>query len=297
MRRKRRVNPWYEGKTALITGASSGIGQAFAEALAARGVHLILVARSAEKLQTLATHLSRLHMVSVEVLVADLSEEDAATQIYAAVEQQGYVVDILVNCAGFGMQGRFDALSLDRQYEQLLVNIVAPVLLTRAFLPAMLAQGCGIIINVASTTAFQPVPYMAVYGATKAFLRSFTQALWAENRTRGVRMLAVCPGATNTAFFEAIGPQARTLGPLSTPAFVVEQALRAVERRQNNVVPGWRNALLVRCIWRFLPVDLIARVTERVLRSRSIAQPESMSSRDGRHLFLLRSTGDGETAS
>lgn len=263
----------YEGRTALITGASSGIGRAFAEALARRGAHLILVARSADKLHDLATTLARhQHAVQVDVLVADLSQDNAAQHIYAEVERMNLRVDILVNCAGFATQGRFETLSPERDHQQIVVNVLAPVDLIHLFLPPMLLRGQGAIINAASAAAFQPLPNMAVYGATKAFVLSLSQALWAECRLQGVRVMALCPGATDTAFFEAIGPHAVALGPKSPPAFVVARALRALEQGHSSVVPGNLNALLVRFLWKVVPMDIIAWATERALRPKSCQQ-------------------------
>jgi uncharacterized protein len=256
----------YEGKTALITGASTGIGRAFAEALAERGTHLLLVTPSAEHLQALATALARLHAVSVEVLVVDLSQEGAANRISAAVEQLKRRVDILINNDEFATQGAFDPLAPEGDHEQVMHYVVAVTDLTHAFLPAMLARGRGMVINVASLAAFQPMPHMAVYGATKAFLLSFSQALWAECHERGVRILALCPLTTNPRFFEAVGLYAVTPGPKS-PSVVVAHALRALEQGRSSVVPGFFIALLVRFLWKLTPMSALARRRERALRS------------------------------
>src|SRR5712691_11554476 len=148
----------YRGKTALITGASSGIGETFASTLAARGMNLILVARSEGKLRTLATQLASQHGIRAEVIAADLAQENAATAIQSEVEEKGLQVDMLINNAGFGTHGPFESLSPQRDHEEVMVNVTALVDLTHAFVPAMAARGDGAIINVASIAGFQPVP-------------------------------------------------------------------------------------------------------------------------------------------
>src|SRR5437667_3356643 len=160
----------YAGKTALITGASSGIGEAFAHILAARGMNLVLVARSADKLRALAQELSEQHGIRAEVVPADLCREGAAQEVYRRTQELGVPVD-----------------------------------LTHAFLPAMGERKAGGVINVASIAAFQPLPYQAVYGASKAFVLSFSLALWAEYRKLGVRVVALCPGPTATTVFTILG--------------------------------------------------------------------------------------------
>jgi short-subunit dehydrogenase len=257
----------YQGKTALITGASSGIGKAFAQALATRGAHLILVARSQDKLQALAQTLSKAHGVSVEVIAADLSAEGAAQTVYQTVQQRGLVVDMLINNAGFATHGRFETLAAARDHEEVMLNTTTVADMTHAFLPAMLDKGDGAVINVASTAAFQPVPYMAIYGATKAFVLSFSEALWAECRPRGVRVLALCPGATDTAFFGVVGTEEVTIGSKMTPERVVAIALRALERGRSYVITGRNNTLLAQAP-RLLPRQIVARLAERTMRPR-----------------------------
>ena len=196
---------YYRDKTALVTGASTGIGAEFARALARRGADLILVARNEAKLRALDAELTEKHGIRARVIVQDLSEENAASKVYDAVETLGLRVDILINNAGFSTQGKLETVDAARDQAQAMLNVVAVVDLTHAFLPAMVARQSGAIINVASTAAFVPLPGQAVYGASKAFVLSFSEALWAENRARGVRVLALCPGATDTDFFEAMG--------------------------------------------------------------------------------------------
>lgn len=254
----------YQGKTALITGASSGIGRAFAQALAARQMHLVLVARSQERLQALATQLSNQYHIHVEVIVADLSQEYAAQTLQHEVERRGLEIDLLVNNAGFALNGAFDTLTPASDHQQVMLDVTSVVDLAHAFVPMLLARGGGAIINTASTASFQPVPYMAVYGASKAFVLSFSQALSEEYRGRGLRVLALCPGATETAFFETAG-EAASVGRRRTPEQVVETGLRALERERTVVVDGFANALLAQ-VPRLLPRRLVARIAGQSVR-------------------------------
>ncbi len=167
-----------------------GIGAAFAHALASSGANLILVARSQDKPSTLASELADKHHIRAEVLSADLSRPGAGHALFEAVQQRGLSVDILINNAGFGTRGPFENFDAEREQQEVMLNIAAVVDLTHSFLPAMSARRSGSIINVASTAGFQPWPYMAVYGASKAFVLSFSEALWAEYCGKGVRVLA-----------------------------------------------------------------------------------------------------------
>ncbi len=249
--------------TALITGASSGIGEAFARRLAAAGTDLALVARSADKLNALAGELTAKHGIRAEVIAADLSAPGAAQEVWEEAQKRGLAVDILVNNAGFGTNGVFDALPLARELEEIALNATAVVALTHLFLPPMLAQKRGAVINVASTAAFQPVPYMAVYGATKAFVLSFSEALWAENRGRGVRVLAFCPGVVNTGFAGVAGTHLAGKG--MTADRVAAVALHALARGRSYVVPGAGNYAQSLAA-RFTPRALTARIAGRMMR-------------------------------
>ena len=183
----------YRGKMALITGTSSGIGAVFARELATRGMDVALVARSADKLHALADELRTRHSIRAEVIPVDLSQESAGKEIHDACSRLGLDVHLLVNNAGFGTTGPFAATPLDRQRDEIAVNVLALVDLTHRFLPGMLARKSGGVINVGSTAGFQPIPYMAVYGATKAFVLSFSEALWGECREAGVTVVASVP--------------------------------------------------------------------------------------------------------
>lgn len=260
----------YRHTAVMITGASSGIGRAFSHALAARGANLILVARSAERLQGLAQELTQRHGIRAHALVADLSVNGAASEVHAQASALDLAPQILINNAGFATHGRFDTLSLQRQLDEITLNCKAVVELSHAALPAMLQQGSGAIINVASTAALQPLPYMAIYGASKAFVLSFSEALWQEYRTRGVRVLALCPGATDTAFFDVMGAAEAAVGQRMAAETVVNAALKALDRGQSHVVPGGANRLLG---WlpRVLPRQTILRVVANMLKPRNSA--------------------------
>ncbi|MCA1815623.1 MAG: SDR family oxidoreductase [Acidobacteria bacterium] len=251
-------------KTTLITGASSGIGEAFARALAARGESLLLVARSEERLVSLCNELGREHGVNCQHFAVDLTEGGACGRLFEETKARGLEVETLVNNAGFGSMGEFTSLELARELNMIELNVRALVELTHLFLKPMRERGRGAIINVASTAAFQPVPYMATYAATKAFVLSFSEALWEENRGRGVKVLALCPGVTETNFFAAahIGrPPHRTV---ETPDEVVTTALRALARGRSHVVSGWLNYALAES-QRLVPRSLVARVLGRAL--------------------------------
>ncbi len=262
----------YRNRTALVTGASMGIGAAFARELAARGANVVLVARSTGKLRELAAELARSYAVGAEVVATDLSKPGAAKSVFDAVVARGLHVDFLVNNAGFGTYGRFDELPGARQLDEIMLNCAALVGLTHAFLPGMVSRGSGGVINVASTAAFQPVPYMAVYGATKAFVLSFSEALWAENRARGVRVLALCPGATETPFFEVVGAAEASLGRREKPELVVARALKALDAGRSHQISGTNNYLTAQAA-RFLPRATVAKATERMMRPRDAAPP------------------------
>jgi hypothetical protein len=252
----------YRGQRALVTGASSGIGAVFARELASRGSDLVLLARSRDKLTALANELSAAHGVGADVAVADLAKPSATADL--AAELGGRPIDILVNNAGFGLHALLHRADAARVADMVQVNVAALVCLTRLYLPGMLERDHGGIINVASTAAFQPVPHMAVYGATKAFVLSFTEALWAETRGTGVRVTALCPGATETEFFDIAGENAQ-LGRRISPERVVHAALGALDRRASTVVTGVGNRLLVNAP-RLAPRQFVTRIAERTMR-------------------------------
>lgn len=255
-------------KTALITGASSGIGAAFAEALARQGTDLVLVARSEDKLRALAGRLTRETGRNVQVVPADLSRPGAAAALRKATDALEMPIDLLINNAGFGTVGAFAVQEAAREAEEIALNVGAVVDLSHAYLPGMLERASGAIINIASAAAFQPMPYMSVYAATKAFVYSFSDGLWAECAGRGVHVMAVCPGPVDTGFFEATGSSGlRKMipkGSMVTADAVVTAALDGLQARRRLVVPGGLNkataafsalvprALLTRAVARFM---------------------------------------------
>ncbi|WP_052850020.1 SDR family NAD(P)-dependent oxidoreductase [Streptomyces avicenniae] len=268
--------------TALVTGASSGLGAEFAEQLAARGTELILVARSADRLAALAERLTAEHGVRTHVLVQDLAEPDAARRVAEWLAARGLRVELLVNNAGFGTCGRFEEISGARDHDQLMVNVVALVDLTHQLVPGMLARGRGAVLNVASNAGFQPSPYFAVYGAAKAFVLNFGLALRQEYRRRGIRVLTLCPGPVETAFFDTIGTRrAAVTGSMTTPEPVVRAALRALERDRGYVAPGFGNALGAHLTPR-RPRTLVAAIAERVTRKVLTPSASAAASAPGR---------------
>jgi uncharacterized protein len=248
----------YAGKTALITGASSGIGAAFANALAARGAHLVLVARSADKLNTMAAELRSRHQIDIDIISMDLGREEAAAELHRELRQRNLRVNLLVNNAGFSTNGAFETISASLDHQQIMLNVAAVVNLTHEFIPEMLEQGEGVIINVGSTTSFYPLPQQAVYAASKAFVLSFSESLWVEYRQRGIKVLALCPGATDTAFFNTMGRDVNL--KKHTPEKVVQVALAALEQNRHYVIPGLRNTLESALLPRLLPRSLVARL-------------------------------------
>ncbi|RCJ16738.1 oxidoreductase [Nostoc sp. ATCC 43529] len=227
--------------TALITGASSGIGKAFAQELAARKTNLVLVARSEDKLNQLAKELKEKYKVQIDVIAKDLTEANAAAGVFDATKTKGLTIDLLINNAGFGYYGDFAESDGERQVKIVQLNILALVDLTHKFLPIMRQRRSGSIINVSSITGFQPIPYLSVYAASKAFILSFSEALWAENRQYGVRVLVTCPGPIETNFFaEANFPPALagSTEKVYSSEEVVRESLKALEEWQPTVIIG-----------------------------------------------------------
>jgi uncharacterized protein len=224
----------------LITGASAGLGVEFARQCVKRGEEVILVARRKDRLNKLAAELGKAH-----VIAADLSKPKAAEKLLAEVASRGLWVRTLINNAGFGLRGRFDALALDRQLEMIDLNIRSLTNLAFVALDGMRSHGGGAILNVASTAAFQPGPNMAVYFATKAYVLSFTEALHEEWKGRGIKVSSLCPGPTRTEFGDVAG--IKTLGSFDRLAMEAEPVVRAglegLDRNQAVVIPGVPNKI------------------------------------------------------
>lgn len=244
----------YADRTALVTGASSGMGQQFARDLARRGSDLVLVARRTERLEELAHQLREAHGVAVTSLAADLSEPSPGLALRAQLADRGLRVATLVNCAGVGVNDLFAEADVQEQQRQIAVNVAALVGLTHAFLPDLLHAGDGALVNVASVVGTMPAPRMAVYGASKAFVISFTTALHHELRGSGVTVLALVPGSTRTEFFTTSNTSENGV-PFQTPEQVVTSALAALDspRPPSRRVSGRLNAVVAQ-LPRVLPL-------------------------------------------
>jgi len=262
-----------KNKTALVTGASAGIGASIARKLAEAGAHLVLVARSESELFRLAGELTDAYGSMCTVIPADLSLPDCAVKVQHAIESQNLQIDILVNNAGFGTYGPFETLAAEAERREIAVNIDAVVALTHAFIPGMLARKSGAVLNIASTAAFQPAPYMAVYAATKAFVLSFSEALWAEFHGRGVHVAALCPGPVDTGFIDKLGDasirQTSVFSKTVKPEYVAEMALKALQSSSPTHIVGFKNWLLANSI-RFVPRRVVAKTGAGLLMPSSL---------------------------
>lgn len=257
-------------KTALVTGASYGIGAEFARQLAAKKTNLVLVARSGDKLQELAQQLQSEYDIQAYAIAQDLTLPQAGATIFEKIEYQGFQVDLLVNNAGFGDYGIFSDRLLEKQLAMIQLNIKVLVELTGLFLPGMKHRGEGGIINIASIAGYQPIPKMSVYAATKAFVLNFTEALWAENRDTGVKILAVCPGPTESQFFQSaefpdsVMEKNQNTMKLTSNTEVVAEALKALENKQANIVTGGLLNQVIVNLPRFLPRDILVKQLAKI---------------------------------
>lgn len=262
----------WAGRWALVTGASSGLGEEFARQLAARGANLLLTARSGDKLESLADALGGAHGVQTEVIAHDLGAPGGAAALCDEVERRGKPVAHLVSNAGFGLNGAVADLDEARQADMVRLNCEALVVLSRRFLPAMLGRGAGGILHVASIAGFQPVPYMAVYGASKAFVLSFSEALAEEARGSGVRVMALCPGPVPTGFQEVAGAriapsqQATVLSAAET----VRRGLDAYEQGRSVYVPGVGNRVTALGS-KLFPSSVVVRAVGKMMRQKKRA--------------------------
>ena len=248
-------------ETALITGASSGIGEHFARQLASKKKDLVLVARSQDKLEKLAKELEEKEQVNTIVIVQDLTQPNAGQILYDAIEAQGLTIDVLINNAGFGDYGMFSDRPLSKQMKMIQLNIAVLTELTGLFLPDMKKRRKGAIVNVSSIAGFQPLPYMSVYAATKAFVLSFSEALWAENKDYGISILALCPGPTESQFAQrAEFPDSfaeQNKNSLVSSEEVVQEALKALDKNQSTVVTGGFGNQVIVNVSRFFPRDYL----------------------------------------
>lgn len=235
----------YLDRWGLVTGASSGIGAEFARQLAARGMHCVLVARREDRLQGLAQELQTAHGIRCEIVSTDLSQPRAGRELLAEVSRRGIVVDLLVNNAGFGMVSSVEETDVGRALELIQVNVTCLTELTLLFAKEMARRGHGGIINIGSIVSFQPVGYMGVYAASKAYVLHFSEALWAELRPRGVTVTTLCPGTTRTEFFDQSGvPGWAEQNNGQDVKTVVRTGLAAFDAGRQYVVSGWTNYLL-----------------------------------------------------
>jgi uncharacterized protein len=258
------MNTW-QGKWALITGASAGIGTAIARELAAGGTNLILTARRRDRLAGLATELSDKHKIRTLVCVADLAQPLGPQQIFSFTQEKNIDIDLLVNNAGFGAYGEFHKVALDRLVEMTQVNVSAVVHLTHLFLPGMIARRSGDILILASTAAFQPVPYISTYAATKAFDLFFAEGLAEEVRGYGVRVCALCPGSTETEFFKVAGQRNHTRRSPETPEKVAHVGLAALAAGKTSVVSGFMNKVGAEIV-RLVPRRTVSRIAAGIFR-------------------------------
>jgi len=257
-------NRW-QGKWALVTGASAGIGAEFARQLAAAGAHLILTARRRDRLLALAAQLRAAHGVSLEVFEADLARPDAPEALFRFAREKDIAVEVLVNNAGFGAYGPFHEVPAARQLEMVQVNISAVVHLTHLFLPAMLQRRRGDVLILASTAGFQAVPYISTYAATKSFDLFFAEALAEEVREFGVHVTALCPGATTTEFQQVAAQPDYAFRSAETAEKVARVGLEALAAGKPVVISGARNNVMTQS-QRLAPRRLVTSMAARLFR-------------------------------
>lgn len=255
----------WQGKWALITGASAGIGVALARELAAGGTNLVLTARRRDRLAGLAAELSSKHDVRTLCCVADLVDPLGPQQIFSFTEEKNIAIDLLVNNAGFGAYGEFSKAPLEKLVEMTQVNVTAVVQMTHLYLPGMIARKGGDILILASTAAFQPVPYISTYAATKVFDLHFAEGLAEEVRQHGVRVCALCPGSTETEFFQVAGQRNHTRRAPETPEKVARVGLEALAAGKTSVISGFKNWLGAETV-RMVPRRTVAKITAGIFR-------------------------------
>jgi uncharacterized protein len=252
-------------KTALITGASGGIGLEFARIHASKGDNLVLVARSSDKLDAVKRELEGGYKIEVYNIVKDLSVKDAAVEVFDEVRSKNIVVEYLINNAGFGDFGLFAGSDWNKQEKMISLNITALAHLTRLFLPGMIERGEGKILNVASLASFQPGPTMSVYFASKAFVLSFSEAINNEVKDKGVTVTALCPGSTESNFHAVAmnDPNLVEDRKMQSAKEVAEVGYRAMMKGKPVVIPGFKNAFLAFAV-RFFPREFIVKIARRI---------------------------------
>jgi uncharacterized protein len=249
----------YRGSYALVTGASRGLGKVFADVLAARGMNVVLVARSKDLLSAYAQCLSEKYGIRAVAIGADLASPHAPFDIQTALASQSIEIDLLINNAGFGLSGSFLSHDLKQEEKQIQVNVQALTALTHILGNSMAARGRGGIINLASNSSFQPLPYMAGYAATKAFVLYFSEAIQHELAAKGVHVMASCPGPTATSFFEGTSTNMSSRD-FDSSLSVVEKTLEAFDRGKSVAYPGRASVRVATLLSRFLPRSFVIRI-------------------------------------
>lgn len=257
-------------KVTLITGASGGIGAAFARQLAKEGHNLLLIARSAQKLKVLSEQLSQQYNITAHYLAIDLAQTGSDEVVAAEVRNKNLHVDWLINNAGVGSGGDLLEYTMEEYRNMMHLNMDAMVALTHQFLPAMRARRSGTIINVGSMAGFNAIPYMNVYAATKGFVMYFTEALWEENRLYNIHAMLLCPGATETGFFDAakIGSERKSsfsTKKMETPEQVVAAALKGLRKKPMLTISGFQNKVM-KALIRFIPVKAGMKMYGNMMR-------------------------------
>lgn len=257
------------GGAALVTGATSGIGLEIARLLARRRMNLVLAARSADKLKSLCTELAREHDITALPCAVDLATREGPDELIRKIDESEQVIDLVVNNAGFGIYGPLGARGQAREREMLELNVSTPTILTSHLLPGMIQRGHGVILNVASTAGFTPMPGIGTYAATKAYLISWTLSLDVELRGSGVRASVLCPGSTATNFHAVAGARKRrrTFPPQQTALQVAEECLRGIDNAKTVIVCGTFNRLQV-AVLTLLPPRFAARLAGRAIGQR-----------------------------
>jgi short-subunit dehydrogenase len=258
------ISEW-KGKWALITGASAGIGVALAEELAAGGTHLVLTARRLDRLQEVAEGLRKKHGIQTHVVAADLAKREAPQEIYGFIKEKGLRIDLLINNAGFGQYGELPQVETQRLLDMVEVNCTAVVHLTRLFLPEMVARRSGDILILASTAAFQAVPYISTYAATKAFDLFFAEGLAEEMKPHGIRVCALCPGSTESEFHAVAGQEQFTARNQEPADKVARTGLLALAAGKSYVISGLGNYLGAHS-QRLVPRRVVTRVAANMFR-------------------------------
>lgn len=263
------VGARWKGKWALVTGASAGIGWALAEQLAAGGANLVLTARRADRLQKLAAELTAKHGINAEVFPVDLTRPEAPAAVHAFTKSKRVEIELLINNAGFGAFGYTHEIEEPRLMDMVHVNCGAVVQLTRIYLPRMVDRRSGDILIVASTAAFQPVPFIAAYAATKAFDLLFAEGLAEEVRGFGVRVCGLCPGSTNTEFQQVANQPDRAFRFAEAAEKVARVGLEGLAQGKSSVISGNRNRWMV-FGERFAPRAFVAKMAAKVMGPENI---------------------------